>query len=524
VPLTLTSFGGASDILDITSVARVDNFGNLHWNTGTVTIQSGSLGIELIVKPGLGQAVDIVNFVDTTGTTAFQLKATGQLVLTNGTGNTPLIVQEPSSGGVDILDLWDTITRVVFSVGPSGATAIHPTSNVVPLTIEEASAGTSDLVDLKSASAVTVVSIGPSGATAIHPTSNVVPLTIEEASAGTSDLVDLKNASAVTVVSIGPTGATKILPSSNVVPLILQESSAGTSDVLDINNSSGNLIVSFGTGGAAAAAIGASGLTVNAPSAVTGVPGIVTINDTNGPGDPIFDAAIALALQFGLDPTVGTILMIPSLPGFIMETDFTTGPLVTLFAIYDTSSKNAANLLAMDPSNILGYGTNALIWGEDGTSFASGSIHTGNMKFMAATGSDYDFQDFSYGLGPTPIRVHGRQTAQTGAIASLATFKVGATDSTFEIGGNVNVTAYVAGSFSMVIAYADETNTLRTAYLNFSNLAGAVNTAIAAAGPFHGFPITIRAKATSTMTLSTTGVFTNLTYNAEAIIKQVAAA
>jgi len=116
----------------------------------------------------------------------------------------------------------------------------------------------------------------------------------------------------------------------------------------------------------------------------------------------------------------------------------------------------------------------------------------------------------------------GRQTAQTTAIASLLAFTVGAADGLFRIQGNANITTFVAGSFNMTVTYTDETNTSRTLTLNFSSLTGTLGIAITGAGPFEGIPAVIRCKASTTITVATSGTFTSLTYNAEAMLEQLA--
>ena len=116
----------------------------------------------------------------------------------------------------------------------------------------------------------------------------------------------------------------------------------------------------------------------------------------------------------------------------------------------------------------------------------------------------------------------GRQTAQTAAIASLLAFTVGAADGLFRVQGNANITTFVAGSFNMTVTYTDETNTSRTLTLNFSSLTGTLGIAITGAGPFEGIPTVIRCKASTTITVATSGTFTSLTYNAEAMLEQLA--
>lgn len=120
----------------------------------------------------------------------------------------------------------------------------------------------------------------------------------------------------------------------------------------------------------------------------------------------------------------------------------------------------------------------------------------------------------------TPIIVgNDRKTAQTAAV-SLATYTVGAADTSYQISANVNVTAFAVGTFNIQVAYTDETNTAQTLKLNFSSVTGTIGLAIAATGPFEGIPAHIRAKAGSTIIVSSTGTFTSLTYNLEERIVQ----
>ena len=128
------------------------------------------------------------------------------------------------------------------------------------------------------------------------------------------------------------------------------------------------------------------------------------------------------------------------------------------------------------------------------------------------------------GLGVPAIYGQGRSTAQTAAVASVATYTVGAADGTFMISANVLVTTSTVHSFTVTVAYTDEGNTARTLTLNFSNLAGTFSTSIAnAAGavPYEGVPLHIRAKASTAITIASTGTFTTVQYNIEAYITQL---
>jgi hypothetical protein len=115
----------------------------------------------------------------------------------------------------------------------------------------------------------------------------------------------------------------------------------------------------------------------------------------------------------------------------------------------------------------------------------------------------------------------GRLTAKTSAQATVQTLTVPATDSSYLVSANANVTAFVAGTFNVVCAYTDETNTPRSLSLNFSSITGTLGIAVAAAGAFEGIPVHVRAKAGTTVTISTSGTFTSLTYNVEGNITPI---
>lgn len=128
------------------------------------------------------------------------------------------------------------------------------------------------------------------------------------------------------------------------------------------------------------------------------------------------------------------------------------------------------------------------------------------------------------GQGVPSIYGSGRVTAQTGASASVAAYTVGAADGTFIVSGNVNVTAATTASFTMTVAYTDETNTARTLTLTFSQLTGTLLTAITnvtGVSAYSGVPMHIRCKASTSITIATTGTFTSVTYNAEGYITQI---
>lgn len=129
------------------------------------------------------------------------------------------------------------------------------------------------------------------------------------------------------------------------------------------------------------------------------------------------------------------------------------------------------------------------------------------------------------GWGVPAIYKVGRSTAQTAAVASVAAYTVGSADGSFIVSANVLVTTSTTHNFTVTVAYTDEGNTARTLTLNFSSLAGVIATAIINTGgavPYEGLPMHIRCKASTAITVATTGTFTSVTYNVEAVIQQVA--
>lgn len=126
------------------------------------------------------------------------------------------------------------------------------------------------------------------------------------------------------------------------------------------------------------------------------------------------------------------------------------------------------------------------------------------------------------GWGVPSIVASARSTAQTGAVASVASYTCGAADGSFEIGGNILVTAYTAGTISIVVTYTDESNTARSLTMPLSSLAGAIVTVANSASAYEALVLQIRVKASTAITITTTVAAANFTYNVEGTIKQIA--
>jgi len=67
--------------------------------------------------------------------------------------------------------------------------------------------------------------------------------------------------------------------------------------------------------------------------------------------------------------------------------------------------------------------------------------------------------------------VSGRSTAQTAAVASVATLTVGGADATYLVSGNVLITTSSGELFSLQVDYTDEGNTSRTATIPLVRIA-----------------------------------------------------
>lgn len=129
------------------------------------------------------------------------------------------------------------------------------------------------------------------------------------------------------------------------------------------------------------------------------------------------------------------------------------------------------------------------------------------------------------GLGIPAIYKIGRATAQTAVNASVATYTVGSSDGSFIISTNVLVTTSTTHTFTVTCSYTDEGNTSRTVTFNVQQLGGTLVTSITnvtGAGPYEGVPLHIRCKASTSITIGTTGTFTTVTYNVEGSIIQIA--
>lgn len=147
---------------------------------------------------------------------------------------------------------------------------------------------------------------------------------------------------------------------------------------------------------------------------------------------------------------------------------------------------------------------------------------SGNVQF---TGLITSYNNIATaGSGVPAIRANARSTAQTGAVASVAAYTVPAADGSFQVTGNVLVTTSSAEAFAVQVDYTSEDNVARTLTLPFVGLGGTTVAQINFANgavPYEGLPCYIRAKASTTITVKTSGTFTGVVYNVEGSITRL---
>ncbi len=130
------------------------------------------------------------------------------------------------------------------------------------------------------------------------------------------------------------------------------------------------------------------------------------------------------------------------------------------------------------------------------------------------------------GLVGTPVVVGGPTQRKVGATSAqtIGSYTVGASDGSFDVSANINVTTATAHSFTVTCAYTNENNVAQTYTFGFNQLSGAVFitaiTNVTGVNSYESGVVHLRAKAGTTITIATTGTFTTVTYNGEGLIRQ----
>lgn len=129
-----------------------------------------------------------------------------------------------------------------------------------------------------------------------------------------------------------------------------------------------------------------------------------------------------------------------------------------------------------------------------------------------------------FGNGGQDI-VHGRATGQTAAVATVATLTVGGADATYTVSGNLLITTSGGTeAIALKVAYTDEGNTARDHEIPLlrigTNAWLAATAGALGALPYPSTQLQIRCKASTSITIKTTGTFTGTTYNVEGLIER----
>lgn len=130
------------------------------------------------------------------------------------------------------------------------------------------------------------------------------------------------------------------------------------------------------------------------------------------------------------------------------------------------------------------------------------------------------------GNGVPAIVKKTRVTAQSAANASICTYTTPASDGSYEVSANMNVTASTTLVTTLSVSYTDESNTARTMILPVTGLTGsfiALGAISGAGASVWETPVMhIRCKASTAITIFTSaGTFSSVTYTAEGCIKQI---
>ena len=198
-------------------------------------------------------------------------------------------------------------------------------------------------------------------------------------------------------------------------------------------------------------------------------------------------------------------------------------------AVYDYYAYNCSKGAGSTVTNHYGYYVESLSSGVNNYAFYSAGNNPSVFGGTVSVGGKVNSYNgvTTAGNGVPSIYGSGRTVGATAAVASVATYTVGASDGSFIVSANVLVTTATTHAFTVTVAYTDEGNTARVLTLQFSNLAGTLLTSIAnAAGavPYEGVPVHIRCKAATTITIASAagGVYTSVAYNIEGTITQIA--
>jgi hypothetical protein len=158
--------------------------------------------------------------------------------------------------------------------------------------------------------------------------------------------------------------------------------------------------------------------------------------------------------------------------------------------------------------------------GNSNLTLGTGSVTAGNL-ILSGKATTYNGLTTA-GTGLPVIVSYARSGTQTNTTVTIINaFSVPGSDTSYEISGNVNITAQTSVALSITATYTDVNNQSRARILPLASIAGAYGVSVATTGDFATAVMSIRCKASTTITIATTGTVTGVTYTAEAMIKEV---
>jgi hypothetical protein len=150
-------------------------------------------------------------------------------------------------------------------------------------------------------------------------------------------------------------------------------------------------------------------------------------------------------------------------------------------------------------------------------------VQTGNVFLGGLITSYNNIAVGGNGIGS--LVKYNRPAQQVNSTVTLATYATPASDGSYRVWCNVNVTVSTTVTMTVTVAYTDEANVARTLTVPFFLLAGTLVQSITTAQgniAYESLPITIRTKASTSITIATAGTVTAVTYTGEGFIEQVA--
>lgn len=474
------------------------------------------------------------SFIRADGTVAFTADQTlAGFKLTNVAN--PTLAQDASTKNyVDVLDAENVKRNGTVPFTANQSLGSFKLTNVLDPTAAQ-DAATKNYVDLADAAFIkhngTVAFTGNQSLGGFKLTSVLDPTAAQDAA--TKNYVDTADATlihangSVAFTADQSLGGFKLTNLAN--PTVAQD--AATKTYVDTATGGATLQSAYNNG--AAITLGANGPVALTKSAVDATAGLtVTVTGGTGPA-AIFSGA----------PVVASSVYAPAATALNLGDSATTRWTINTSGHLVAASDNTLDIGASGATRprtaYLGTSLIAPLVSNDAalsitTTASNGNItldpHGTGIVALAAdvttTGKVTNYNGVATaGWGLPSIYANGRVTAQSAANASVSSYTVGAADGSFEVQGLVNVTASTTHSFSMTVAYTDEDSVAQTATFVFQKNDGSTTTTITdttSTGPYYSSMLRIRAKASTSITVATSGTFTSVTYNAEAGIKQVA--